>query len=536
MSGTAASAPREVKRGPAEPFGWLERYWLSWAIVLATAGLALVAGHALTKIPHSDEGDIASAAVSLLQRGKIAFPMEYNYVASVREEYFIPPFYPYALSGWFTIFGHSFESYRLFHVAWWAILIVASIRLSWQATGLKVTVPIAAALFALNYDLLNLSVSRYDVVCCALNGGAMAFYAGLRASRLRLAVLLACICLALSALTHPFAIFGLVGCLGIAVGCGDWRRVDVVTIASALAPFAIGFAGWALLIGNQGDVFIAQMAEQSKSKTIDWSHPMQVFLEDVAVRWWELFAGWRESVPVVMRGKTVFLVVWAAALPLALAHRTDDTRGLRIGLVSYSVAVVLLLPLIDRGHLQIYNIHAIVGLTAAAAIVLTDMFLAYRSFQWPIILGVSALCAVGAFGIAGRISQQELQREYMPAAHLLATGIGPSDFVIAPPEFGFALGFQDHVRSDLRLTSLGQGGAMPRFIVESMDMGVGRTPTSVPCAVGGVATNDSTLYTRVPLEAPRGYYSVYRRSDAAVLGESRATEGTLRITRDCRTS
>ena len=75
---------------------------------------------------------------------------------------------------------------------------------------------------------------------------------------------------------------------------------------------------------------------------------------------------------------------------------------------------------------------------------------------------------------------------------------------------------------------------MPRFIVESMDMGVGKTPTSVPCTLGDAATKDSTVYTRVPLETPRGYYRIYRRSDAPALDESRATEGTLRITRDCK--
>src|SRR5437762_12768460 len=65
---------------------WLERYWLTWTLVFGVAGLCLMTAHALTKIPHSDEGDLASAGVSVLQRGKIAFSMSYDYVASVRDE------------------------------------------------------------------------------------------------------------------------------------------------------------------------------------------------------------------------------------------------------------------------------------------------------------------------------------------------------------------------------------------------------------------------------------------------------------------
>jgi hypothetical protein len=340
-------------------------------------------------------------------------------------------------------------------------------------------------------------------------------------------------CLALSALTHPYAILGLCGCLAIAGGYGDWRRVGVRSVIVALAPYAVAFGGWALLIGNHGQVFVAQMANQSETKLVDWSHPIQVLQADFSIRWWQLFAGWRDSVPVFMRAKTVFLLVWVAALPLASIDRGEETRGVRLGLVVYSIAVVLLLPFSDALHVQIYNIHAIVGLTAVSAIVLTDFVRVRHKWRLPALLTLCALCAFGVLGIGGRIVQQELQREYTPVAQWLARTINPNEVVIAPAEFGFALKFQQHVRGDSGLKSLGAGGAMPRFIVESMERGVGRIPMSVPCAPGGAAVRDVTTYTVVPLETPRSYYRIYRQADVPVPTEALPSERTVRIVRDC---
>ena len=82
-----------------------------WTWVPLLAGIALAIAHALTKLPYADEGDLASAAASLLDRGRIAFPMSYRYAASVRQEYFLlPPFYPASLAAWFAALPIDFDS------------------------------------------------------------------------------------------------------------------------------------------------------------------------------------------------------------------------------------------------------------------------------------------------------------------------------------------------------------------------------------------------------------------------------------------
>jgi 4-amino-4-deoxy-L-arabinose transferase-like glycosyltransferase len=104
------------------------RLWI-WTLLLV--GIALLIAHALTKQPHTDEGDLASAATSLLDRGRVAFPMSYEYGPTVRDVYYLaPPFYPAALAAWFTPFGRSLFAYRLFHVAWALLLIVSWMRIT----------------------------------------------------------------------------------------------------------------------------------------------------------------------------------------------------------------------------------------------------------------------------------------------------------------------------------------------------------------------------------------------------------------------
>ena len=60
---------------------------IALTIAAVVVGVLLATAHALTKIPHADEGDLASAAVSLLERSRIAFTMNWGYPQSIREHY-----------------------------------------------------------------------------------------------------------------------------------------------------------------------------------------------------------------------------------------------------------------------------------------------------------------------------------------------------------------------------------------------------------------------------------------------------------------
>jgi hypothetical protein len=492
-----------------------------------------MAGHALTKLPHSDEGDLASAAVSLLDRGCTAFTMNYNYLPSYRQETFSPPFYHTTVALWLAGVGRSIEAYRLFHGVWFLLLVASWVKIVGTASATPVAVPIAAALLALNYDLINLSVSRYDIGCAALNAAAMAAYAALRRNRFSAAILLSNCFLTLSALTHPYAIFGLIGCIALALACGDWRRMRLVHAALALAPYLAGFGWWAFLIDGRWSDFIAQMLSGAQPHTVDVLSPIQVFAQDFVGRWWQSFAGWRDGVPWIMRAKTFFLPLWAVVSVVAIRRGASGTRGVRLGIVGYCAATIGIIPFSDSGHLQVYNLHAIAGFTALTAIAIADLWNELPRLRQVLLATLGAICAFGLLGIGLRVKARDLQREYVPAVELVKRALKAGDIVVAPGEFGFGLGFDEHVRVDLVLRSISTG-AMPRFIVQSMENGLDRLPPVVPCAPGAV-TQDSTLYVTLPLQTPRKYYQVMMRVDR---GEPIADSGqrAFVISRSCNGS
>ncbi len=500
----------------------------TWALLLT--GMALMSAHALTKAPHEDEGDLASAAASLLDRGRIAYPMSYMYLPSVRQEYhLLPPFYPASVAIWFAAFGRSLEAYRLFHVAWFVLLVVSWMQLVQTATVTRVALPIAAGLFALNYDLINLSVSRYDIVCAALNSAAMASFAVWRFRRFSLAVLVANCCLAMAALTHPYAIFGLIGCLSIFLAYGDWRRIRAAHVLIALVPYAVAFGVWARMIDGNWDIVQQEAARAARTKEVDFANPLKVFMEDSAVRWWQLFAGWRDEVPAIMRAKTLFFFLWGL-MPFFLFRRAPgETLPLRIGIFSYCLVTLLVIPFTDNMHLQIYNVHIVVGFTALTAIVCADMWENRPRLRLPILAILSGICLFGALGIGLRVSKRDLQREYVPVHELLKRELVEGDIVIAPPEMGFGLAFERYVRVDPALTSV-SADAMPRFIVESREQ-FGSTLYGVRCSAGS-RVHDTTTYAVIPVHTPRNYYRILMRVAA---GDSRIGGGQqlVHFARNC---
>ena len=502
----------------------------AWTSILLLIGIALLVAHALTKQPHTDEGDLASAATSLLDRGRVAFPMSYEYGQSVRDAYYLaPPFYPAALAVWFEPFGRSLTAYRLFHVAWVVLLTLSWMRMVRLGTTSRVALPIAAGLFALNYDLINLGVSRYDIVCAALNAAAMAAYATWRVDRFGRAIVVANSLLALSALTHPYALFGLIGCLAIALANRDWRRVRPRHLLAGLAPYVVGFGAWILMIGGHWDQLRAQVAMQAGTRGIDYGDPLRVFASDFIVRWWQLFAGWREGVPAILRAKTLFLVLWAVVPFFALRRGSAaELRPLRLGVLVYTLAALLLLPLTDNMHVQIYNMHVIAGLVALTAMAFVDVWERWPRMRPALGVVIAGICLFGLAGIGLRVKQRDLQREYEPVQAFLEREVGEGDVVIGPSELGFELGFERHVRDDPKLSSIG-GGELPRFIVASRERDE-PLPRTVPCDVN-VRVHDTTTYVEMRVATPKDSYRILRR---VAPGDTLATGASpWRIERNC---
>jgi len=500
---------------------------IALTIAAVVVGVLLTTAHALTKIPHADEGDLASAAVSLLERSRIAFTMNWAYPESFREHYFSAPFYYWVLAGWFAGFGSTIESYRIFHVWWYLLLVLSWIRIGGGATTARYVYPLVAAAVALNYDIINLGVSRYDIVCAALNAAALASYVHWREKRFFLAIFAANLCLACSAIIHPYAIFGLIGCVALLLASGDFRRLSVWVVALGLLPYLITFGAWALSI-TDWDVFREQRVLAMSTKYPPSGNLLSTLWNDSYIRWWQLFAGWRSGVPAVMKAKTAFLVLWVLALILVVPIGSKSGRPVRIAMLAYSCGALLLLPFVDPLHLQIYNIHPIAGLCGVTGVVLAELGERSRNLRT---VGVAAMLGVAVFACASigyRVRARELQQEYEVTAALLRRELTGAQYVIAPASFGFKLGFSKGMRVDQNLKSL-ESGSLPLFIVEDTDVGFNTTPSSPPCRPG-VVVHDTTAFAEVPKQIPRHFYRVLRQtSDPRLASDST----TLRVIRNC---
>jgi len=283
------------------------------------------------------------------------------------------------------------------------------------------------------------------------------------------------------------------------------------------------------MIDGNWNIVQQEMAMNAQTKEVDFAKPLKVFMEDFAVRWWQLFAGWRDEVPAIMRAKTLFFFLWGLMPFFVFGRVPGETLALRIGIFSYCLVTLLVIPFTDNMHLQIYNIHVIVGFTALTAIVCADMWENRPRLRLPVLAILSGICLFGALGIGLRVSKRDLQREYVPVHELLKRELVEGDIVIAPPEMGFDLAFERYVRADPALTSV-SADAMPRFIVESREQ-FGSTLYGVRCSVGS-RVHDTTPYAVLPVHTPRNYYRILVRVAA---GDTRISGGQplVHFARNC---
>jgi len=148
-------------------------------IVGALVGVYVVLAVALamTRTPQSDEGHFASAAAAFARNGKLVMPMWTEWISTLDQRlYANMPLYFVALGGWFKAFGVSFLGMRLFSVLSGIALVLAWSGIVRRVSGRQAGAIVGAMLVGLDYDIINLSTARYDVMCAALGALALLAY------------------------------------------------------------------------------------------------------------------------------------------------------------------------------------------------------------------------------------------------------------------------------------------------------------------------------------------------------------------------
>lgn len=445
---------------------------LDRGLVYATIGtlltfLVLALLLAATRPPQSDEGHFANAGAALAAHGRFVMPMWTTWISTLDQRvYSNMPLYFLTLGAWFKAFGVSWMSFRALSVLFGLIMVLALLATLRSITRERAAFVAALVLVALNYDLVNLSSARYDVMTAALSWAGIACYLGLRERSLDKAVLAANTLLAAACMTHPYAVFGMVGLATFAIVL-DRRALRPRHVALAAAPYLVALAAWGVYIAQDPAMFRAQFAENASGRLQARLGPLGMIGAEIRERYLGRFAGWRPGAPPLMRVKILVLVAYAAGLVGCLALPRIRANPKARALVLFTAMSVLLLMVADAHRWYVYLIYVLPQLALCLALLTDEVSRSGSWGRWTARVGLAsfALFTVASVGYRARLDVHH--RAFLPAVAFLRAHVREGDLVIAGGEFGLGLGFEQHVLDD---PSFGfRSHRVPAYVVLSTD-------------------------------------------------------------------
>lgn len=419
---------------------------------------------AFVRAPQDDEGQFANAAVAFATEGRLKMPMWSDWIASLDRTMFITmPLYFIQLAGWASLFGTSLYLVRLDSILWGLLLVLSWYGILRTLSPGFPAIPVLGLVFiAGNYDVMNLTSGRYDPMVAALNAAGMFAYLYWRRSNLLHAVIASNIFLALSAVTHPYALFGIVG-LGIFALVLDHSRFSFRLLAWAAMPYVITLGAWSLYVAQYPQDFAEQISVNSIDRLRFLTSPMEAIRSDIVDRYVQGFAGFRPQTPVYMRAKGFLLVAYLAGFIGCMATPSIRRKPQWFALWLYGLACFLILMFLEGMRWYVYLVHALPAYGAVLAVWLGSL---WPIEKWRTVIAAMALLFV-LYSVATVVYRWQLNEYwtvYQPTMEYLQAHVRPGDLVMASGEFGPGLGFRTHVLSD---RSYGmRNGLVPRFIVK----------------------------------------------------------------------
>jgi hypothetical protein len=459
----AGGPPRDARRS----FLDLDR-----GLVYATVGtlltfLVLALLLAATRPPQSDEGHFANAGAALATQGRFVMPMWTTWISTLDQRvYSNMPLYFVTLGAWFKAFGVSWMTFRALSVLF-GLIMVTSLLATVRSITRERTAFVAALVFvALNYDLVNLSSARYDVMTAALSWAGIASYLGLRERSLDKAVLVANTLLAAACMTHPFAVFGMVGLATFALVL-DRRAIRPRHIALAAAPYLVALAAWGVYIAKDPAMFRAQFAENASGRLQGRLGPLGMLSAEIRQRYIGGFAGWRPGAPPLMRVKILVLLAYAVGLVGCLALPRTRSNPKARALALFTVFSVLLLTVADAHRWYVYLIYVLPQLSLCLALFTEEVSRMGTAGRWTARVGLAAFALFTVASVGYRARLDVHHRAFLPAVAYLQSHLHRGDLVIAGGEFGMGLDFEQHVLDD---PSFGyRSHRAPTYVVLSTD-------------------------------------------------------------------
>jgi 4-amino-4-deoxy-L-arabinose transferase-like glycosyltransferase len=460
-------SPPAGSPGATGPFG-LSRdlFYATCATLIAFLILALIL--AATRPPQSDEGHFANAGAAIASRGRFVMPMWTPWISTLDQRvYSNMPLYFLSLGAWFKAFGVSWMTFRALSALFGVVMVVSLLSILRSLSRERGTFVAGLVLLGLNYDLINLSSARYDVMTAALSAAGLASYLLMRERSLERALLVANTFLAAACMTHPFAIFGMLG-LATFVVMLDLRALRFRHVALSLAPYVVALLAWGAYIARDPEMFRAQFAENASGRLQGQLGPLGMIGAEIKERYLGRFAGWRPGAPLVMRVKVLLLVAYLAGIIGCLSMRSLRGNPLVRALVTFTVLSMVLLMVADAHRWYVYLIYVLPPLALCLALVTNEIGKYGGWRRWAANAG---LVAYGLFGVASVAYRAKLDihhRAFLPAVAFLQSRVQGDDLVMAGGEFGMGLDFEKHVLEDPWMGY--RSRRVPDYVVLSPDM------------------------------------------------------------------
>lgn len=463
--------------------------------------------------PNSDEGEHGSVAAIFEAHHYLAMPManEVWLPGLDRHLYAIMPLYFVVLSAWFRAFGIALITMRFFSVLWGVIALASWYTIVRLLSGDRLISLLSLVLIAFNYDYIDLTSGRYDIMCAALNVAGLAIYLALRGRRLDLALFLSNLLIAAAFMTHPYGLFGFAALALFAISL-DRDRIGVKQLALSALPYLVALSAWGLYIAQDVAVFRAQFFANAATR-LPRMNPLATLLAELKQRYVIQVAGWRPHVPVYMKVKVLILAaILFSIIGCLLLRDIRHNRNYKLLLI-LTALWFLMLTYLEPLKMYGYTVHIWPLYFVLVAIFLGTMIKRGGLLRYLATACVVMLALFAPVSVAYRVRLNSYQKAFLPAMAFLQQHVHGTALVVAPGEFGFGLGFARHVLDDPQLGC--ENGKTPKYIVidkEYEDL-IQKLKANNPVIYAQIGKLLSRQY-KVVFESRSGYdfYRIYARA------------------------
>lgn len=437
--------------------------------------LALAVGSALTYRPEIDEGYFASPAVNLLTRGSMGSPVIEEAGTRLKNigqrTYWVLPLHLLAQAGWYKLFGFSLLSMRMLSTFWGLVALLSWFFIMKALSKDRQIALLMLALLSIDYVfIVGASLGRMDLMSAALGFAGFAVYLNLRERNLHWAILLSQCCIVASGLTHPNGILHFTGLLFLTLYF-DRRRIRWQHAGIAIIPYLVGGMGWGLYLLQDPSAFVAQFTSNTTTggRMAGFKEPWMAVARELSWRYGRAFGLGPHSVghdgPIYL--KSIILLAYFIALMGVLFTRSLRKHEGYRALLWMTAIYFVMLAILDGQKETPYLLHILPLHIAMLAIWVRWCWTRRLVPAWIMAACFVVFASIQIGGILYRMKQDTYHTLYVPAVSYLKQHAKPSDSITGTPTLGFGLGFNDQLKTDVRLGYV--SGKRPEWIVVGDD-------------------------------------------------------------------